>query len=242
MSLTKLQTIRGYSAASGKPFECALTPKTQQGKRDSTPYSAVSRPIFDMLAGRADWQATKKLVASRRHESKPDVAANDSFPVALIIPDTNNPTCGFAVRLPLAGDVVAAVRLSADAKGWVAEPVALHNDGLEGHVAVHFKSPSVAALLELTERAFENLMCKPGQAAANLDYLCKTGALFTPVAPDKRPWTVACRWPAWQQRKLGFPARKIELGALDSSSEDDGALRQLCSRALHLRTSDTTDS
>lgn len=235
-------TISGFSATAGKPVELSLIrPSGAIDEAARIPFSPLSRPIFDLLAGRATWEETKMQIASTRSGPPPKGASATSPTIALIISDLANPTVGFALRSPISGAVVPALRLSAEATGWNAEPLAIYTDGVDRFVSVRFRSPSVSALLNLADQAFEKLLRQPRVAAANLDYLRKVGAIFTPELPDKRKWTIACRWPDWQRCKLGFPARKIDLGQLDRAARKDGSLRQICSR-LRLRISDATDS
>lgn len=233
--------FKGYCIGKGA-VEFQITTDTAKiiRKSKNMPRSRSSRPIREMLAGERVWGATKELIA--RHYPLADGGTAPSNLSALIIRDLAAPREAYAVRVPVEGPVVAAVKLGATAGKWTAEACALKNDGLASLVAARFLSASVSALLKNSEEAFAPLLSDPTKALGRLEYLRSNGDAFVPIPPDKQKWTIACVWPDWQLRRLGFPARSLDLSIVGNlNTITDNYLRQICFH-IGLTIKDTTDS
>ena len=235
-------TITGFTAAGNRPYECPIADIGAPARNAlaGLPVSLASRPIFNLLAGIADWDATKRHIQNHSTaRNKNGAAAVEQ--IRLVVPDIDNPGLAFALKADAKGKAVAAISLGAKSDGWDAEPLALFTDNIAQCPALTFYSPSVRALLDLSDVCFHRVLQPVREAAARLAYVQMGGTQFKPDCPHARLWAIASRWPEWQRRRLGFPARKLELGFLDNT-DDDAYLRQTCSRQLSLKISETTDN
>jgi len=231
--------VSGYSASSGAIHSIVAAPVTATGMLERRLCSRGSRPILQLLDGMRGWGPTKALIAAEYAPA--GGGAPSRMPCGLIIPDPAQPRESFAVRLPLMGAAVPAVRLGATGGRWTAEACVLRADGLHGLTAVEFLSASVVALLTMAEDAFARILNDSAMADSRLTYLRATGELFIPDQPDTRKWTIACVWPDWQERRLSFPARSRDLSLIEGRLEVGGEnLRQMCFR-MDLIKRDTTD-
>ena len=241
--------IKGYHFHDGA-FELPLAPTTSETLLPPSQgqCSRSSRPIFEMLAGERDWDATAKLIAS--DYTSPLVGVDDPGILGLLILDLPQPREAYVVSLSSSEKVVPAVELRASGDSFDASPCVLFNNAFRALVVAHFRSASVSALLKLTRDAFRPVFQHPSQSADRLKALCATGTLFTPNLPNQRDWLTACNWRDWQLKRLSFDARVIALARLFNSplrkevdvTRASAALRQRCSRYLKLKTSDRSDT
>ena len=233
--------IRGYSAT-GRAFRCPIINAKSRKAHANTvvPVSYLSEPILDMLAGRLNLETAKTIIADKAGDSGHD--NKDAPKIALIIPDMSNPRECFAVEYPITQNVVAAIKLSGEDERWVAEACVIHAEELVSYVSLCFCSSAVTALLNMSAKAFVKVLKKPTKACGCLNYLCENGDMFQPHQPDKRKWTIACRWPEWKKQRLTFAGMSYALRVVGGGPEvDAGNFRQIC-RRMGLLKSDNSDS
>jgi hypothetical protein len=222
--------------------EYQLTRETRTiiSKLRPKPLSFSSQPIFEMLAGKRSWNATRGLIKVRDGLTTDDQIRLGTL--GLILPDPQRPHEALALRVASGNPVVPAVLLRTAGTCWDANAAAIHSAASDEATLLHFRSASVSALLDLATEAFTKLLSGPAIAQSNLKYLCDTGRLFVPGLPDARRWTIASTWPKWRRGRLSFPAMARDLSEIENRPElDADNLRQMCWR-MGLKISDKTDA